>query len=113
MPPVLISNPLELITHHFTDASPSTQTIDAHTVHQEAMAAHCPLLEGVQTVEELEDVLEGIESVKYVLPSTFGILYMLTINCRQPHVDAVNEGQIFDPPTLNPKGRPCTARITG
>lgn len=96
-----------------TDPSPGTQTIGARAVHQEATAALRPLLEGVRTVEELEDVLEGIESIKYVLPSTFGILYMLTINCRRARVDAANEGQIFDPPTLNPKGRPRTARITG
>ncbi|TEB18799.1 hypothetical protein FA13DRAFT_1674285, partial [Coprinellus micaceus] len=86
LPSLLLSNPLETAAPHFTASA--TQTIGAREVNHEANAALRPLLDTVQTVGELEDVLEDLRALKY------------------------QEGNIPDPSAPLPKGRPRTARIT-
>ena len=45
--------------------------------------------------------------------STVVILYLVFYTCSQSHIDAAKEGDIFGPTTLNLKGRPHMARISG
>ena len=41
------------------------------------------------------------------------VVILIFYTCSQSRVDAAKEGEIFGPPTLNPKGRPRTTRISG
>ncbi|TEB20381.1 hypothetical protein FA13DRAFT_242387 [Coprinellus micaceus] len=92
LPSLLLLNPLETVAPHFTASA--TQTIGAHEVNHEANAALRPLLDTVQTVRELEDVLEDLRALK------------------RSRLAAEQEGNIPDPSAPLPKGRPRTARIT-
>ena len=64
-PRILFANPLERISAHATPP-PSTQTVGARTVNQEATAALRPIIEGVRTQEELDDVLDDLRDLKSV-----------------------------------------------
>ena len=62
-PPILFANPLECISIGVTPP-PSTQTVGACIVNQEATAALRPIIEGVRTQEELDEVLDDLQEWK-------------------------------------------------
>ncbi|KDQ25025.1 hypothetical protein PLEOSDRAFT_1046876 [Pleurotus ostreatus PC15] len=69
-----------------------TDTINARTAFHEVQAALRPLLNEVQTQEQLDAVLENVREI-----------------CHE-----LRDGMTVHGPTpLNPKGRPRTQRITG
>ncbi|KAJ3516162.1 hypothetical protein NLJ89_g1290 [Agrocybe chaxingu] len=72
-----------------------TQTVPSRTVFHEANAALRPLMNGIQTQEDLDDLLDDLNEL------------------RAHRQRAANAEQLHDPPILNPKGRPRTQRITG
>ncbi|EDR01261.1 uncharacterized protein LACBIDRAFT_295616 [Laccaria bicolor S238N-H82] len=76
-------------------AVPQTQTVPARTVFHEATAALGPLMNGVQTQEQLNTLLADLEELR-------------SSRRREAENDDVRE-----PPILNPKGRPRERRITG
>ncbi|KAG2017269.1 hypothetical protein CC2G_015301 [Coprinopsis cinerea AmutBmut pab1-1] len=96
IPSALLSNPLERRTvAQIASPPPPTQTVGARAVNHEAHALLRPILAHVQTQEQLDDVLNDLR------------------NLRRVRLEAESEGQVVDPPVLNPKGRPRTSRITG
>ncbi|TEB18462.1 hypothetical protein FA13DRAFT_1803470 [Coprinellus micaceus] len=76
-------------------APPPTQTLPAREIFHETQAAIRPLVNAVRTQEELDDLLDTIQHV------------------RAQQEALRNEDTLHDPPTLNPKGRPRTQRLTG
>ncbi|KDR72296.1 hypothetical protein GALMADRAFT_126504 [Galerina marginata CBS 339.88] len=86
------ANPLEL--NPGTPTPPPTQTLPARTVFHEANAALAPLTNGIQTQEQLDELLDDLNAL------------------RESRRQAAAEGRIYDPPVLNPKGRPRQSRIT-
>ncbi|KAF9457960.1 hypothetical protein BDZ94DRAFT_1227071, partial [Collybia nuda] len=67
-----------------------TQTIGSRTVFHEAQAALRPLLNNIQTQEQLDTLINRLDTIRFA--------HILRIK---------------DPPIIAHKGRPCTARITG
>ncbi|KAH7903945.1 hypothetical protein BJ138DRAFT_1167358 [Hygrophoropsis aurantiaca] len=76
--------------------APSTQTVNARTAYQEAHAALKPLLIGIQTQDELDDLKESLDELR-----------------RQRAEEQGPLGDIRDPPIMRQKGRPRTTRLTG
>ncbi|KAF8805825.1 hypothetical protein BYT27DRAFT_7224672 [Phlegmacium glaucopus] len=72
-----------------------TQTIAARTVFHKAQAAIQPLIAGIQTQEQLDSLLDSFHGI------------------RSAQADEKHREAIHDPPTLNPKGRPRSQRMTG
>ncbi|KDR79615.1 hypothetical protein GALMADRAFT_43066, partial [Galerina marginata CBS 339.88] len=72
-----------------------TETVPARTVFHEATAALGPLINGVQTQEQLDTLLADLEELR-----------------ASRRRDAEND-DFREPPILNPKGRPRENRITG
>ncbi|KAE9393673.1 hypothetical protein BT96DRAFT_999284 [Gymnopus androsaceus JB14] len=62
------------------------QTLGARAVHEEATAALRPLLVGVQTTEDLLELLEGLRDIRHIQD--------------EEHA----RDWIQHPPVLNPKG---------
>ncbi|KAF8815063.1 hypothetical protein BYT27DRAFT_7081003, partial [Phlegmacium glaucopus] len=65
------------------------------TVFHEANAALAPLTNGIQTQEQLDELLDDLNEL------------------RESRRRAAEEGRLHDPPVLNPKGRPREKQITG
>ncbi|KAF8813318.1 hypothetical protein BYT27DRAFT_7205888 [Phlegmacium glaucopus] len=86
----LISNPLQ---NSSQQGPPPTATVPARTVLHTAEAALRPLLNGVQTQEQLDALIRNL----------------IRDTTRE---NEAREG-IRDPPVHNPKGRPRTQRLTG
>ncbi|KAF8801635.1 hypothetical protein BYT27DRAFT_7069354, partial [Phlegmacium glaucopus] len=72
-----------------------TQTVPAHTVFHETTVALGPLMNGVQTQEQLDTLLADLEELR-----------------ASRRRDTKND-DFHEPPILNPKGRPRERRITG
>ncbi|KAE9409029.1 hypothetical protein BT96DRAFT_807492 [Gymnopus androsaceus JB14] len=64
LPAVNYSNPFETVA----TPPPQTQTLGARAVHEEATAALRPLIVGIQTTEDLSELLEGLHDIRYVSP---------------------------------------------
>ncbi|KAJ7163199.1 hypothetical protein C8R46DRAFT_903798, partial [Mycena filopes] len=87
------SNPLDT-TSHETTPPPRTQTVPAREVFHNVQAALRPLMAGVQTREQVADLVHGLQDL------------------HQRNMDEVRREQIMDPPVIPHKGRPRTARLT-
>ena len=62
---ISISNPLNQ-SHNLCPTPPApTQTIGSRAVYQEAQAALCPLLAGMQTQEQLDALVSRLETIWY------------------------------------------------
>jgi len=72
----------------------STQTLPARTIFHETQMAIKPLLTHVQTQRDLDELLSDLEDL------------------RTQRQEDLLHAQIRDPPTVNPKGRPRTMRLT-
>ena len=85
-------------------------------VFHEANAALAPLTNGIQTQEQLCELIEDLHGFRYVkifssnrkTYSPFDWSLDSTSRSR-----AANEELLREPPILNPKGRPRQKRITG
>ncbi|KAH6874625.1 hypothetical protein BKA70DRAFT_1480019 [Coprinopsis sp. MPI-PUGE-AT-0042] len=86
---VPLPNPLEDI--HTNTAPPPTQTLPSREALYEAQAALRPIVNTIQTQEDMNDLQRVLQE------------YLLNRN---------TEGRIRDPPALDPKGRPRDARLT-
>ncbi|KAJ7885137.1 hypothetical protein B0H14DRAFT_2498944 [Mycena olivaceomarginata] len=82
------SNPLDS-TSHKTTPPPQTQTVPARDVFHNVQAAMHPLIAGIQTQEQVADLLDSLGKLQYT-----------------------RQEQIIDPPVISHKGRPRTARLT-
>lgn len=71
LPTAHISNPLERTRASNATPAPSTQTLGARVVHQEATSALRPILESVRTQEDLQEVLDDLEALRYVVVLRF------------------------------------------
>ncbi|KDQ61784.1 hypothetical protein JAAARDRAFT_45286 [Jaapia argillacea MUCL 33604] len=90
----LQSNPLQRAPLSAPAPPWPTQTLLAHEVYYEAMAALCPLLNGVQTTEQLKNLTRQLDELHH-----------------QQLLDS--DPSIRDPPVLKRKGHPHTNCITG
>jgi hypothetical protein len=109
---VNVSNPLDSSAPHLHPGSQPTRTLNAREVYHEAQEALKPLLNGVITQEDLDDLKEELSELRYV----FFLLNSLSCShqhTRRARAEEQSSGQIFDPPSIRQKGRPRTARITG
>ncbi|KDQ29799.1 hypothetical protein PLEOSDRAFT_1039490 [Pleurotus ostreatus PC15] len=85
-----------------------TDTINARTAFHEVQAALRPLLNEVQTQEQLDAVLENVREIRY--GSILLVLYFSDSFSSHELRDGMT---VHGPTPLNPKGRPRTQRITG
>ncbi|KZT27536.1 hypothetical protein NEOLEDRAFT_1060415, partial [Neolentinus lepideus HHB14362 ss-1] len=83
-----------------------TRTVGSRTVYHETQCALRSLANHVQTEEQLQLVLRGIERL-----TSLSKLIITTHRDRQINHSS-DEVQIRDPPVINRKGRPQTARFT-
>ncbi|KAG6815837.1 hypothetical protein H0H93_008927 [Arthromyces matolae] len=66
--PLIEANPLQVSVHRAATVPPNpTQTIPARTVFHEANAALRPLTNGIQTQEQLNDLLQDLEDLRSLL----------------------------------------------
>jgi hypothetical protein len=104
------SNPFQLQPY----APLPTQTIAARTVFHEAQAAIQPLIAGIQTQEQLDNLLDSFQGIQCII---FVILERRSLmgyhDIRSAQADKKHQEAIHDPPALNPKGRPRSQRMTG
>lgn len=66
---MLTSNPLKEPANHrelLVSPPPPTQTIGAHTVNFEATVALHPLLRGIQTQAQLDEIVADLNELQYV-----------------------------------------------
>ncbi|KAJ7798092.1 hypothetical protein B0H14DRAFT_2530602 [Mycena olivaceomarginata] len=87
------SNPLVSMSHEATPP-PQTQTVPARDVFHNVQAAIRPLIAGIQTREQVADLLDSLGRL------------------HQRNIDETRQEQIIDPPVISHKGRPRTARLT-
>ncbi|KAF8199223.1 hypothetical protein K438DRAFT_1467141, partial [Mycena galopus ATCC 62051] len=87
------SNPLDS-TSHQTTPPPRTQTVPARDVFHNVQAAIRPLIAGIQTREQVTDLIQSLE------------------NLHQRNADEAQQDRIMDPPVISHKGRPRTNRLT-
>ncbi|KAJ7112254.1 hypothetical protein C8R44DRAFT_632164, partial [Mycena epipterygia] len=87
------SNPLDS-TSHETTPPPRTQTVPARDVFHNVQAAIRPLIAGIQTREQVHDLIQSLEEL------------------HQRNADESRRERIMDPPVISHKGRPRTTRIT-
>jgi hypothetical protein len=59
-----ISNPLDSSSAQLRNAVPPTQTVGAREVYHETHAALKPLINGVQTKEELDELLQDLDELR-------------------------------------------------
>ncbi|KAJ6566610.1 hypothetical protein B0H19DRAFT_1257811 [Mycena capillaripes] len=62
------SNPLDS-TSHDTTPPPRTQTPPAHDVFHNVQSAIHPLIAGIQTQEQVADLIQSLETLQYVVRS--------------------------------------------
>ncbi|KAG2006004.1 hypothetical protein CC2G_002363 [Coprinopsis cinerea AmutBmut pab1-1] len=91
LPLRLVSNPIDPLAQPTQTPPPPTRTVGACEVNHKANTILRPMLAGVRTQEELDDVVEDLRALKHA------------------RLDAANSGAIQDPVVLNPKGRPRNA----
>lgn len=103
------SNPLDT-TSHDTTPPPSTQTVPARDVFHNVQAAIRPLMAGIQTREQVSELIHNLEDLQYMLNSFFEFIVLISNSQRK--VDENRRERIMDPPVINPKGRPRTTRLT-
>ncbi|KAJ7843988.1 hypothetical protein B0H14DRAFT_2358831, partial [Mycena olivaceomarginata] len=68
---------------------PATQTVPARDVFHNVQAAIRPLIAGIQTREQVADLIHNLEGLQYA-----------------------RQDRIINPPVISHKGRPRTARLT-
>jgi hypothetical protein len=77
-----------------------------------AEAALRPILNGVQTQEQLDAFIHNLEQLRSVLNNIINCMTRPKRTRGTTIENEVREG-IRDPPVHNPKGRPRTQRLTG
>ncbi|KAF8161944.1 hypothetical protein K438DRAFT_1776222 [Mycena galopus ATCC 62051] len=87
------SNPLDSTSHESTPP-PATQTVPARDVFHNVQAAIRPLIAGIQTREQVADLIHNLEGL------------------HQQNIEEARQNRIFNPPIISHKGRPRTARLT-
>lgn len=70
----LLSNPLES-RHTSTPAPLQTQTIGSRTVFHEAQAALRPLLATIQTQEQLDTLVDRLETIRFATTHCFPLSF--------------------------------------
>ncbi|KAJ6553226.1 hypothetical protein B0H19DRAFT_1295886 [Mycena capillaripes] len=85
------SNPLDSTSHDATPP-PRTQTLPARDVFHNVQSAIRPLLAGIQTQEQVADLIQSLETLQ--------------------NLQETRQEQIMNPPVISHKGRPRTARLT-
>ncbi|KAJ7793466.1 hypothetical protein B0H14DRAFT_2393480, partial [Mycena olivaceomarginata] len=84
---VFASNPLDSTSHESTPP-PATQTVPARDVFHNVQAAIRPLIAGIQTREQVADLIHNLEGF------------------------TARQDRIINPPVISHKGRLRTARLT-
>jgi hypothetical protein len=87
-------------------------SVPARTVLHTAEAALRPLLNGVQTQEQLDAFIHNLEQLRSVFNNIINCMTRLKRTRGTTSENEAREG-IRDPPVHNPKGRPRTRRLTG
>jgi hypothetical protein len=62
------SNPLDSTSHDAT-LLPRTQTLPVHNVFHNVQSAICPLIAGIQTQEQVTELIQSLETMQYVVRS--------------------------------------------
>ncbi|KAJ7327953.1 hypothetical protein DFH08DRAFT_710016, partial [Mycena albidolilacea] len=72
-----------------------TQTVPARDVFHNVQSAICPLIAGIQTQEQVTDLIQSLETLQY-----------------SQKLQEAQQEQIRNPSAISHEGRPRTARIT-
>lgn len=106
--PMPTSNPLE---------SPSrlrpTDTLPARAVFHEANAAIRSLTAHIQTREQMDDLLEKLDHLRYGHVLLLFVQVLTFTFIRQEQNDELHHERVREPPIITPKGRPRDQRLTG
>lgn len=105
-----ISNPLDSSSTQ-RGAVPPTQTIGAREVYHETHAALKPLINGIHTKEDLDELLQDLDELRYVFIGT--LIHSPNVSLRRIKAEEARSTLIHDPPVIQQKGRPRSARLTG
>ncbi|KAJ7438972.1 hypothetical protein FB451DRAFT_1059946 [Mycena latifolia] len=95
LPAVSISNPVSPPRTHEATPAPVTKTIPRCTIYHTHQADLAPLMAGIQTQEQLDDLRESLARVQ----------------CQGAAQSRLE--QLRDPPMIAQKGRPSTQRLLG
>ncbi|KAJ7200639.1 hypothetical protein GGX14DRAFT_397044 [Mycena pura] len=87
------SNPIDNTSHDVTPP-PRTQTVPARDVFHNVQAAIRPLIAGIQTREQVSDLIQSLEDL------------------HRRNEEEARQDRIVDPPVISHKGRPRTNRLT-
>ncbi|KAG9028239.1 hypothetical protein FS837_003937, partial [Tulasnella sp. UAMH 9824] len=96
LPSYRTSNPLETIPTIQKTPPPATRTVASQEVYRQTQAALKFAIKGIQTQEQLDTFMKRMEEIE--------ANERADLQARQPVC-------IRDPPVLNPKGHPRTARL--
>ncbi|KAJ3712562.1 hypothetical protein C8R42DRAFT_647375 [Lentinula raphanica] len=94
LPPSHQANPIDIREDKLQQQRP-TETVSARTVFHETNAVLRPVLDTIQTHEQLDELISSL------------------VNLRKEKEAEEQADVLKDPPVSNPKGRPRAARITG
>ena len=91
---------------------PRTATVPARLAYHEAHAALRPLLAGVQTAEDLDNLVDQLNEIRQAIMIFLLIFYTHLSETSECGETLQSSERLHDPAMIKHKGRPCTKRLT-